>query len=69
MFEVPNLDDFSHEPEDQLEAARVLKILSEYCATRSFSIEARLAGKIDVAMKLEQKNESRYNSLPQWAKW
>ncbi len=69
MFEVPNLDDFSHNPKDQLEAARVLKILAAYCENRSFAIEARLAGRIDLAMRNESANEERYNSLPEWARW
>ncbi len=69
MFEVPNLDDFSHEVGDQLEASRVLRILSQYCEHKAYAIQARLIGKIDVAVKWENANEVRYKLLPQWAKW
>ena len=68
MFEVPNLDAFSHDPADQKEAARVLRILADYCDNRAVSIEARLEGRIDIALKNEAVNEHRYRSLPAWAR-
>lgn len=69
MFEVPNLDDISHDPADLLEACKVLRILAQYCEHRAFALQDRLLGRINVARNYERINEERYNSLPEWAKW
>ncbi len=69
MFSVPNLDEFSTDPKDFATAARIFRILAEYCENKSYAMEARLAGRIPDAVRNERFNEERYNSLPKWARW
>ena len=69
MFEVPNLDDFSIEPKDFAEAARVLRLLAEYAERKGRAMINRRYGEIPRAVKFEQANDVLYRSLPDWAKW
>ncbi len=69
MFELPNLDTLSTDSNDYRIAARIFRILGEYCENRSYSMEARRAGRIDEAVRNEEFNKRRYLSLPKWARW
>ncbi len=69
MFELPNLDELSTESNDYRVLARVFRVLGEYCENKSYSMEARRAGRIDEAVRNEEFNHRRYQSLPEWARW
>ncbi len=69
MFELPNLDTFSTDSNDYRVAARIFRILAEYCENRGYALEARRAGRIDEADRNDVFNQRRYESLPKWARW
>ena len=69
LFEVPNLDGMSMDPDDLRIAGDVFVQLAEYCRVTSTAMCARLDGRITAAIRHEHSAQIIYNSLPGWAKW
>lgn len=69
MFDVPNLDDMSVDPNDYIDAEAVLKQLAAYCSLKQRAMRARLSGAVEVAVAWEQQMEAIYKRLPEWARW
>lgn len=69
LFEVPNLDGLSVDPEDLMEAAAVYAMLSLYSLYTGRAMRCRMTGRIKEALDLEKQAEGVYKDLPGWAKW
>ena len=69
LFEPPNLDGISIDPQDYADAAHVLMMLSQYAMLKFESMKAREAGLIPHAILVEHEMEKLYNKLPAWARW
>jgi hypothetical protein len=65
----PNLDDFSNDPEDFVQSARVLHIMANYLERKSEAIEFRLQGQIESALRLEAECDRIYQTLPHCCRW
>lgn len=62
-----NLDAVSQE--DLRDYKIVFELLAEYARFKLFATNRRLEGQIDLALKHEERCESIYDGLPDWAKW
>ena len=69
LFESPNLDCLSIDPDDLREAANVLHALAQYARRKAEAMEHRLAGNVNVALILEAQLDAQYRKLPEWARW
>jgi hypothetical protein len=69
LFDVPNLDDMSVDPEDYREAARVLRALADYCERKGRAIQNRFKGNILSTGACDRECRMRYKDLPEWARW
>jgi hypothetical protein len=69
LFDVPNLDDLSVDPDDYDRAAAVMATLADYSKTKARAVRARAAGLIDTAILRERECEAIYQRLPGWARW
>jgi hypothetical protein len=69
LFDVPNLDKLSTDPEDYDRAALVLRVLSHYAEQKASALRRRTAGAPSKALAAEKVMELLYNDLPDWARW
>jgi hypothetical protein len=69
LFDVPNLDDLSIDPADYDRAAQVFDALARYASLKASAMRTRLAGRINPALRMEERLEEIYASLPEWARW
>jgi hypothetical protein len=69
LFDVPNLDDLSVDPEDSRRAARVMRALANYLDHKRCAMKYRVAGKIEEASAHENTCDRIYRALPGWARW
>jgi hypothetical protein len=68
-FVIPNLDDIECEAKDYEEAANTLYHLSRYMLNTSKARYLRVKGEVEHALFYEQRAQTNYDSLPDWAKW
>ncbi len=69
LFEVPNLDGLSVDPDELLGASHVFYVLHEYARCKAGAMRHRVAGDINAARYLEAECDRLYNILPKWARW
>lgn len=69
MFDPINLDCITDDPQELHELARVFNLLSAYCVHRANGMEARKAGRIELALTHERSADHAYQRLPEWARW
>jgi hypothetical protein len=43
--------------------------LQNYARWKAQAIEARLSGEIAIAIRIEERCDSEYDRLPEWARW
>ena len=69
MFDCPNLDDLTIDPQELRQVGNVLYLLSHYARAKANAMEYRLRGRMTDALEHESQCEKLYQKLPQWAKW
>ncbi len=69
LFEVPNLDDISIDPDDYRQLVVVFGILQEYANTKHQAMRYRTFRELMAALRLEAHLEVLYDQLPEWARW
>ena len=67
LFQPPGLDGL--DLADVLELERVFHTLYHYTRNRARAMEQRLAGNIDLALKIEEVAEKYYAALPKQYQW
>lgn len=65
----PNLDHEDITDEDIREAERVIRAYRWYRRFRQAASAYRASGNIQDALRWEDKAESTYRQLPEWARW
>lgn len=69
LFDVPNLDDLSIDPQDLRDAQDVLALAYEYAEQKASAMELRMEGDVATASLFEQRAEEIYFKLPKRARW
>lgn len=69
MFDVPNLDCLSVNPNDLDAMELVFRTLAKYAKAKARAMRRRSAGLVASALVAEHRCERLYNQLPEWARW
>lgn len=68
-FEPINLDALPVTPPEMYAVARALEGLARYARIKADADTARIAGRVDEALRREARAQTVYNGLPAWARW
>jgi len=70
LFDVPNLDGLSVDPDDYAKAEEVFRHLMNYSKYKKQSMEFRSSGDVSNALICEYLADAIYlTELPEWARW
>jgi hypothetical protein len=69
LIEVPNLDDFSNDPDLHDELGMLFDRLAAYSHMKAKAMRLRKKGNINQANFYELALEGLHENLPEWARW